>query len=69
MPAYIVFGDASLRDMARLRPTSTESFAEVRGVGVAKLRDYGEVFLEAIRQYCTTMGVATDIESDQSRDR
>ncbi len=63
VPAYIVFGDNALRDMARRRPTSTESFAEVRGVGAAKLRDYGEVFLQTITNYCSTMGIATDIES------
>ncbi len=61
VPAYIVFGDTALRDMARRRPTTTEAFAEVRGVGAAKLRDFGKVFLEAITQYCTTMGIATDV--------
>lgn len=62
VPAYIVFGDATLRDMARRRPTSVESLAAVRGVGAAKLRDYGQQFLDAIVAYCSEMGVATDVE-------
>lgn len=62
VPAYIVFGDAALREMARRRPTSIENFARVKGVGAAKLRDYGEAFLEAINAYCSQEGIATDVE-------
>ena len=51
VPAYIVFGDATLRELAREKPTSIEEFQEVRGVGEKKLRDYGEVFVENIRLY------------------
>ncbi|MCO6043477.1 DNA helicase RecQ [Aeoliella sp. ICT_H6.2] len=62
VPAYIVFGDNALRDMARRRPTTHESFAGVRGVGAAKLRDYGDVFIQAIVAYCSEMGLATEVE-------
>jgi len=48
VPAYVVFGDKSLADMAVRRPTSREEFLDVHGVGDAKLERYGEVFLEAI---------------------
>ena len=48
VPAYVVFGDASLRDMARLRPASSEALLEVKGVGDRKLAEYGEAFLGAI---------------------
>ncbi|MCG8448943.1 MAG: DNA helicase RecQ [Pirellulales bacterium] len=51
VPAYIVFGDASLRDMARRRPTTPEDFLEVDGVGRKKLEDYGEQFLTYIAKY------------------
>lgn len=63
IPAYIVFGDAALREMARRRPTSVDNFAQVKGVGAAKLRDYGETFLAAINTYCSQEGIATDVES------
>lgn len=48
VPAYVVFGDASLRDMARSKPLTREAFLEIKGVGDRKLADFGEVFLEAI---------------------
>lgn len=48
VPAYVVFGDASLREMARLRPASSEALLEVKGVGDRKLEEYGEAFLGAI---------------------
>ncbi|MEC7556270.1 MAG: DNA helicase RecQ [Planctomycetota bacterium] len=48
VPAYVVFGDASLRDMARQRPGTPAEFLEIHGVGQKKAADYGEVFLAAI---------------------
>ncbi len=48
VPAYVVFGDASLRDMTRLRPSTLPEFLEVHGVGEKKAADYGELFLAAI---------------------
>lgn len=53
VPAYVVFGDATLRDMARLKPSSIEGLLKVSGVGETKSRQYGEVFLSAIREYCS----------------
>lgn len=51
IPAYIVFGDAALRDMARRRPASPEEFLQVSGVGQQKNKEYGAAFLAAIRDY------------------
>ncbi|MEM1304149.1 MAG: RecQ family ATP-dependent DNA helicase, partial [Planctomycetota bacterium] len=70
VPAYIVFGDAALRDMARVRPSSLAAFAEVKGVGRKKLAEYGERFVEAITAYCTEHDVAQDVgvEADLSAD-
>ena len=51
VPAYIVFGDRSLRDMARRRPDSIGAFHQVLGVGEKKLAEYGEFFLKAIQEY------------------
>ena len=50
VPPYLVFSDASLRDMARLRPVTLEQFREVKGVGDWKLETFGERFLVAIRR-------------------
>lgn len=53
VPAYIVFGDAALRDMARRRPSTLEGFLEVKGVGEKKCQQYGEAVLAVIKDYCT----------------
>ena len=48
VPAYVVFSDRSLIDMVRRRPRTDEDFAEVNGVGAAKLKEFAEPFLAAI---------------------
>jgi ATP-dependent DNA helicase RecQ len=49
--AYVVFADKTLIDMARRKPTTAAEMSTVHGVGEAKLRQYGDVFLETIRQH------------------
>jgi len=50
VPAYVIFSDVSLREMARRYPTTPEEFGQVPGVGQQKLRDFAEVFIEAIKE-------------------
>ncbi len=52
VPAYVVFGDTSLRDMARKKPRTVDEFLQVHGVGQAKSRQYAKPFLEVIRDVC-----------------
>ena len=52
--AYVVFADKTLIDMARRKPTTAAEMGAVHGVGEAKLKQYGEVFLEAIRRHAAT---------------
>jgi ATP-dependent DNA helicase RecQ len=54
MPPYIIFNDASLRDMAQRQPTTLEEFSTIVGVGQAKLARYGQQFLDAIRNRRST---------------
>jgi ATP-dependent DNA helicase RecQ len=49
--AYVVFADKTLIDMVRLKPRNTSEMSLVHGVGEAKLRQYGQVFLDTIRQH------------------
>jgi ATP-dependent DNA helicase RecQ len=49
VPAYIVFSDRTLADMALRRPASLEALGRLRGVGEMKLAKYGESFLAVIR--------------------
>jgi len=48
LPAYCVFGDKTLAEMAVRRPRSRDDLLEVRGVGPAKVEKYGEQFLTLI---------------------
>jgi ATP-dependent DNA helicase RecQ len=51
LPAYIIFSDVSLRQMARHYPTTESEFARINGVGERKLADFGKVFMESISTY------------------
>ncbi len=53
IPPYLIFNDASLREMARQRPTTEEAFLQVKGVGLRKLRELGPRFLACIREYAS----------------
>jgi len=48
VPAYVVFSDRTLIDMAERRPRDLDAFAEVNGVGGAKLKEFGAIFVKAI---------------------
>ena len=48
VPAYIVFSDVSLRQMARDYPAGEREFARISGVGEKKLREFGDAFLAEI---------------------
>jgi ATP-dependent DNA helicase RecQ len=61
VPAYVLFNDATLREMARIRPGSPGSLLGIRGVGERKLADLGEQFLEAISVYCRENRLPLDV--------
>ena len=58
---YMVFGDASLRDMARLRPITSEGFLQVHGVGQKKCDDYAAEFTAVIADYCREQNIASEV--------
>ena len=51
VPAYVVFPDRSLLEMARLKPATRDDMILVHGVGQVKLDRHGEAFLRLIRQH------------------
>ena len=51
VPAYVIFNDASLRQMEAERPMSDEEFLNIEGVGKAKLEKYGDVFIKAVIEF------------------
>ncbi len=51
VPPYVVFSDASLRQMAQVKPQVAEAFLSISGVGDHKLSQYGETFTKTIREF------------------
>ena len=54
VPAFIIFGDRSLKDMAVVKPTTKEEFREVFGVGDRKVEIYAKDFTSIINDYLKT---------------
>jgi ATP-dependent DNA helicase RecQ len=48
VPAYVVFSDATLKEMTKKLPNDKESFLKINGVGEVKFEKYGEIFLEKL---------------------
>lgn len=57
VPAYVIFGDATLREFARHMPRTIGDFAKIKGVGDRKREDYGDTFVEAIQKYCRDLNL------------
>ena len=56
VPAYIIFGDTSLREMARYYPDNVTELSGISGVGEKKLNEFGDTFLGAIRAHLAAHG-------------
>jgi ATP-dependent DNA helicase RecQ len=61
VPPFVVFGDVTLQDLARRRPTTIEGFRKVHGVGQQKSDQYSAIFTAEIAKYCAAHQVATDV--------
>jgi ATP-dependent DNA helicase RecQ len=60
VPPYVIFSDATLRELARERPSSQEKMRLVYGIGDAKLREYGAPFLNLIDEQARARGLSRD---------
>jgi len=54
VPAYIVFGDTTLRAMARHYPTSLDAMETIPGMGEKKRAEFGEIFAQEIATFLET---------------
>ena len=54
VPAYVIFSDVSLREMAKHYPATATEFRRIPGVGEQKLKDFADVFLGEIKTYLAT---------------
>jgi ATP-dependent DNA helicase RecQ len=63
VPAYVIFSDASLKDMEQKKPTTMEGFSKISGVGKAKLEKYAPAFIKIIAKH--QEGKATKLPTHQ----
>ncbi len=53
VPAYVLFGDNTLRELARIRPASLQTLRLVKGIGEQKLNEIGQLMLEVMQEYAS----------------
>jgi ATP-dependent DNA helicase RecQ len=63
LPPFVVLGDATLRGLARSRPSTPAGFLAVHGIGEKKAADYGAEFLAAIAKYCEEHSLPQDVDA------
>jgi ATP-dependent DNA helicase RecQ len=51
VPPYVIFSDASLRDMCAKLPTNENDFLRISGVGIKKQEKYAKEFIQIIKEY------------------
>ena len=61
VPPYLLFSDATLRDMTRVRPGSPATLLTIRGIGERKVQDLGQRFLDLIAAYCRENGMSLNV--------
>ncbi len=66
VPAYVIFSDVALREMARAYPTTEAEFRRIPGVGEQKLRDFAEPFTAAVRDYLASNSHQLSISNQRS---
>ena len=52
VPPYVIFSDRTLRELARVRPTTLYELRGIYGIGDAKLEAFGETLITQIREHC-----------------
>ena len=62
VPAYQIFGNKALQQMAFHMPVDEQQFSNISGVGYAKLRDFSQPFLKVINEYIQANGQYTEIK-------
>jgi ATP-dependent DNA helicase RecQ len=63
LPPWMIFSDATLRELARVRPSSLEKMRMVYGIGDKKLEEYGSAVLAEINRHCQQQNQTRDCGS------
>jgi ATP-dependent DNA helicase RecQ len=61
VPPYVIFSDATLRELARSRPSSLTQMHLVYGIGQTKLNEFGAAFLKRIDELCAARNLSRDV--------
>jgi ATP-dependent DNA helicase RecQ len=67
LPAYIIFSDSTLLDLATYLPLSKNDLLKISGFGAVKLERYGQQFLNVVQQYCASHNFQTRINLKQPK--
>ena len=62
VPAYLIFSDSTLLDLATYLPQSSDDLQHISGFGAFKIEKYGRAFLELVQDYCLENGLATQMD-------
>jgi ATP-dependent DNA helicase RecQ len=62
VPPYIIFSDATLRDLARQRPSNVAGLSRVHGIGAQKQKEFGVVVLDTIKEWCQSHNLPMNVE-------
>ncbi|MEZ6063847.1 MAG: DNA helicase RecQ [Planctomycetaceae bacterium] len=66
VPPYVIFGDVTLRELARLRPTDPNRLLQIYGIGERKKREFGAMLIDRIADWCRRNGVDTDVMASRA---
>jgi len=64
VPPFVIFGDATLRELAKIRPSTPQGLMAVKGVGSKKRQQYGRAVLTIIKKYCEKNALAMDANAE-----
>jgi len=67
VPAYLIFSDSSLLDLATYLPQQKEDLSKISGFGAYKIERYGNAFLEVVQDYCNEHKVESQIGLKQHK--
>lgn len=62
VPPYVIFGDVTLRELAKYRPTKPDEMLKIYGIGTQKLKQFGRLFADQISDYCEERDMPMDLQ-------
>lgn len=66
VPPYVIFGDVTLRELAKYRPTTAAGILHIYGVGAQKQEQFGAQFTHEITDWCEANGLEHDLPAELS---